>query len=161
MRERYEQEILPALIGKFGYSTPMQAPRLVKITLNMGLGEAKQNNKMLEAAQEQLATIAGQQPNVRRISSVTRRRPMRFSAGSIFSTRTSTSSPTFTTSRGCAMRRFESAETWIRPSTPGLQLHEGAERLQADDLALEPVALLDLRERRLARILLPRAQATA
>jgi large subunit ribosomal protein L5 len=66
VRERYEQEILPALIGKFGYSTPMQAPRLEKITLNMGLGEAKQNNKMFEAAQEQLAKIAGQQPNVRR-----------------------------------------------------------------------------------------------
>jgi large subunit ribosomal protein L5 len=66
LRERYEGEILPALIGKFGYSTPMQAPRLEKITLNMGLGEAKQNNKMLEAAQTQLATIAGQYPNVRR-----------------------------------------------------------------------------------------------
>src|SRR3954471_3171825 len=66
VRERYEQDVLPALISKFGYSTPMQAPRLEKITLNMGLGEAKQNNKMLEAAQEQLATIAGQQPNVRR-----------------------------------------------------------------------------------------------
>jgi large subunit ribosomal protein L5 len=66
VRERYEQEVLPALIAKFGYSTPMQAPRLEKITLNMGLGEAKQNNKMLEAAQEQLAKIAGQQPNVRR-----------------------------------------------------------------------------------------------
>ena len=66
LRERYEQEILPALIGKFGYTTPMQAPRLVKITLNMGVGEAKQDSKMLEAAQEQLATIAGQQPNVRR-----------------------------------------------------------------------------------------------
>jgi large subunit ribosomal protein L5 len=66
LRERYEQEILPALIEKFGYSTPMQAPRLEKITLNMGLGEAKQNNKMLEAAQTQLATIAGQHPNIRR-----------------------------------------------------------------------------------------------
>jgi len=66
LRERYEQEILPALTKKFGYSTPMQAPRLQKITLNMGLGEAKQNAKMLEAAQEQLATIAGQQPSIRR-----------------------------------------------------------------------------------------------
>jgi len=66
LRERYEQEVLPALIGKFGYSTPMQAPRLQKIVLNMGVGEAKQNAKMLEAAQEQLATIAGQQPSVRR-----------------------------------------------------------------------------------------------
>ena len=66
LRERYEQEVLPALIRKFDYSTPMRAPTLSKITLNMGVGEAKQNNKMLEAAQEQLATIAGQQPNVRR-----------------------------------------------------------------------------------------------
>jgi large subunit ribosomal protein L5 len=66
LRERYEQEVLPALTRKFGYTTPMQAPRLVKITLNMGVGEAKQDSKMLEAAQEQLATIAGQQPNVRR-----------------------------------------------------------------------------------------------
>jgi large subunit ribosomal protein L5 len=44
----------------------MQAPRLVKVTLNMGVGEAKQDSKMLEAATEQLATIAGQKPNVRR-----------------------------------------------------------------------------------------------
>jgi large subunit ribosomal protein L5 len=44
----------------------MQAPRMVKITLNMGVGEAKQDSKMLEAAREQLATIAGQQPNIRR-----------------------------------------------------------------------------------------------
>jgi large subunit ribosomal protein L5 len=66
LRERYQQEVQPALIRKFKYSTPMQAPNLSKITLNMGVGEAKQNNKVLEAAQEQLATIAGQQPSVRR-----------------------------------------------------------------------------------------------
>ncbi len=66
LRERYEQDVLPALTKKFGYSTPMQAPRVQKITLNMGVGEAKQNAKMLEAAQEQLATIAGQHPNIRR-----------------------------------------------------------------------------------------------
>jgi large subunit ribosomal protein L5 len=66
LRERYEQEVLPALTGKFGYSTRMQAPRLEKITLNMGVGEAKQDDKMLEAATEELATIAGQAPNVRR-----------------------------------------------------------------------------------------------
>jgi large subunit ribosomal protein L5 len=66
LRERYEQDVKPALIAKFGYSTPMQAPRIEKIVLNMGVGEARQNTKMLEAAQEQLATIAGQYPNVRR-----------------------------------------------------------------------------------------------
>jgi large subunit ribosomal protein L5 len=66
LRERYEQEILPALTKKFGYSTPMEAPRLVKITLNMGLGNEKQDKRAFELAQEQLATIAGQHPNVRR-----------------------------------------------------------------------------------------------
>jgi large subunit ribosomal protein L5 len=66
LRERYEQEVLPALIQKFGYSSPMDAPRLEKITLNMGVGEAKQDSNLLDAATEQLATIAGQRPNVRR-----------------------------------------------------------------------------------------------
>jgi large subunit ribosomal protein L5 len=66
LRERYEQEILPALTEKFGYSTPMQAPRLLKITLNMGLGTEKQDKRSFEAAQGQLALIAGQYPNVRR-----------------------------------------------------------------------------------------------
>jgi len=66
LRERYEQDVVPALTRKFGYTSAMQVPRLQKIVLNMGLGEAKQNTKMFEAAQEQLATIAGQQPNVRR-----------------------------------------------------------------------------------------------
>jgi large subunit ribosomal protein L5 len=66
LKDRYNDEIRPALVSKFGYSSPMQAPRLTKITLNMGVGEAKQDSKMLEAAQDQLATIAGQRPNVRR-----------------------------------------------------------------------------------------------
>jgi large subunit ribosomal protein L5 len=66
LRERYEQEVLPALTSRFGYTTPLQAPRLEKITLNMGIGEAKQDDKVLEAATEQLQTIAGQRPNVRR-----------------------------------------------------------------------------------------------
>jgi large subunit ribosomal protein L5 len=66
LRERYEQEVLPALTEKFGYSTPMDAPRLIKITLNMGLGTEKQDKRSFESAQEQLATIAGQHPNVRR-----------------------------------------------------------------------------------------------
>ena len=66
LKDRYNDEIRSALVERFGYSTPMQAPRLLKITLNMGVGEAKQDSKMLEAAQEQLATIAGQKPNIRR-----------------------------------------------------------------------------------------------
>ena len=66
LKDRYNEEIRDALVAKSGYSTPMQAPKLVKVTLNMGVGEAKQDSKMLEAAQEQLATIAGQKPNIRR-----------------------------------------------------------------------------------------------
>ncbi len=66
LKTRYYEEIRPALIERFGYSSPMQAPRLEKITLNMGVGMAKQDSKMLKAATEQLATIAGQQPSVRR-----------------------------------------------------------------------------------------------
>jgi large subunit ribosomal protein L5 len=66
LKERYESEIKPALVKRFRYTSAMQAPRITKITLNMGIGEAKQDAKMLESATEQLATIAGQQPNVRR-----------------------------------------------------------------------------------------------
>jgi large subunit ribosomal protein L5 len=66
LKDTYNDTIRPALVQKFGYTTPMQAPRMAKITLNMGVGEAKQDSKMLDAAREQLATIAGQQPNIRR-----------------------------------------------------------------------------------------------
>ncbi len=66
LKVRYEEEIAPALRKRFGYTNPMQVPKVDKITLNMGVGEAKQDSKMLEAAQEQLATIAGQKPSVRR-----------------------------------------------------------------------------------------------
>ena len=66
LKLRYQEEIRPALIERFGYSSMMQAPRVEKITVNMGVGDAKQDTKVLEAAQEQLATIAGQRPSVRR-----------------------------------------------------------------------------------------------
>ena len=66
LKERYEQEIRTGLVKRFGYTSMMQVPRVEKITLNMGVGEAKQDDKILDAATEQLATIAGQHPNVRR-----------------------------------------------------------------------------------------------
>jgi large subunit ribosomal protein L5 len=66
LRELYESELKPSLIERFRYPTPMAVPTLEKITLNMGIGEAKQNTQMLEAATDQLATIAGQRPSVRR-----------------------------------------------------------------------------------------------
>jgi large subunit ribosomal protein L5 len=66
LKDRYNDEVRPALVRAFGYSSIMEAPKLEKVTLNMGVGEAKQDSKMLEAAQGQLATIAGQKPNIRR-----------------------------------------------------------------------------------------------
>ena len=66
LKQRYLDEIRPQLIERFGYSTPMQAPRIEKVTVNMGVGDAKQDSRMLEAATEQLATITGQRPSVRR-----------------------------------------------------------------------------------------------
>jgi large subunit ribosomal protein L5 len=66
LKTRYIEQIRPALMQQFGYSTPMQAPRITKITVNMGVGDAKQDSKVLEAATEQLATITGQKPSVRR-----------------------------------------------------------------------------------------------
>jgi len=66
LKTKYDDTIRPALIERFGYSSPMQAPKIEKITVNMGVGEAKQDSKMLEQAQTELATITGQKPNVRR-----------------------------------------------------------------------------------------------
>jgi large subunit ribosomal protein L5 len=65
-KDRYESEIRPQLIQRFGYKSVMQAPRLVKITVNMGVGDAKQDSNLLENAANQLSVITGQKPNVRR-----------------------------------------------------------------------------------------------
>ncbi|MGI9117831.1 MAG: 50S ribosomal protein L5 [Gaiellales bacterium] len=62
LKERYEREIRPQLIEKFGYSSPMQAPRITKITLNMGVSDAKTDSKALDHAVEQMTQIAGQKP---------------------------------------------------------------------------------------------------
>jgi large subunit ribosomal protein L5 len=66
LKSRYVEEVRPRLISRFGYRSPMRAPKIEKITLNMGVGDAKQDSKALKAAQDQLATIAGQRPSVRR-----------------------------------------------------------------------------------------------
>jgi large subunit ribosomal protein L5 len=64
LKERYAAEVLPALMKEFGFENPMQAPRLEKVVVNMGLGEAIQNGKILDASIEQLAQITGQRPVV-------------------------------------------------------------------------------------------------
>ena len=62
MRAKYEQEVKKALMEKYGYKSPMQIPKLDKIVVNIGVGEAKDNAKALEAAVADLALITGQQP---------------------------------------------------------------------------------------------------
>jgi len=66
LREFYTQEVAPRLAETFKYKSPMQIPRLSKIVLNMGLGEAIQNIKILDSAAEELALISGQKPVVTR-----------------------------------------------------------------------------------------------
>ena len=62
LKDRYERELKPQLIEKFGYTSSMQAPKLVKITLNMGVSDAKTDSKALDHAVEQMTQIAGQKP---------------------------------------------------------------------------------------------------
>ena len=66
LKETYQTDLMPALTKEFGYTSPMEVPRLEKIVLNMGLGEAIQNIKVLDTAMEELALIAGQRPVVTR-----------------------------------------------------------------------------------------------
>ncbi len=62
MKDKYRREVVPVLMERYGYRNVMQAPRLEKIVLNIGIGEAIQNAKALEAAENDLAAIAGQHP---------------------------------------------------------------------------------------------------
>jgi large subunit ribosomal protein L5 len=64
LRERYAADVVPALTKEFGYANPMEVPRLSKIVVNIGLGEALQNAKAIDAAVGDLATITGQRPIV-------------------------------------------------------------------------------------------------
>ncbi len=64
LRLRYAAEVLPALLKEFGFTNPMQAPKLDKIVVNMGLGEAINNGKIIDASVEQLGQITGQKPVV-------------------------------------------------------------------------------------------------
>jgi large subunit ribosomal protein L5 len=62
MEEKYKSEIIPALMAKFNYKSIMETPKLDKIVINMGVGEAKENPKALDSAVNDLATISGQKP---------------------------------------------------------------------------------------------------
>lgn len=62
LKSYYQKEVVPALIRKFGYKNPMEVPKLEKVVVNMGLGEAIQNAKVLDTAAAELASITGQKP---------------------------------------------------------------------------------------------------
>ena len=64
LKTKYDDEIHPALMKHFEYSSSMQVPELQKISLNMGVGDAVQDNKLLEKAVEDLTIIAGQKPAI-------------------------------------------------------------------------------------------------
>jgi large subunit ribosomal protein L5 len=66
LRQRYDEVVRPALIEKFGYSNPLQVPRLDKVVLNMGVGESTADSKKASVAAEDLKLIAGQKPVVTR-----------------------------------------------------------------------------------------------
>jgi large subunit ribosomal protein L5 len=66
LRVRYREEIVPALVREFSYTSPMAAPRLDKVVINIGLGEAISNAKALDAASTDVATITGQKPVITR-----------------------------------------------------------------------------------------------
>ena len=66
LKQKYREEVVPALMKKFGYKNIMEVPKIEKIVVNMGVGEAVQNIKALENAMEDLALITGQKPSVRR-----------------------------------------------------------------------------------------------
>jgi large subunit ribosomal protein L5 len=66
LKERYREEVVPTLVKEFGYENVMQAPRLEKIVVNVGLGEAIQNAKALDSAAEDVSAITGQRPVITR-----------------------------------------------------------------------------------------------
>ncbi len=66
LKERYQKEVVPAMMERFGYKNVMQVPKLVRVSVNIGLGEALQNPKAIEYATNDLTVITGQKPVVRR-----------------------------------------------------------------------------------------------
>ncbi len=66
LKQKYEQEVVPSLMTEYDYANPMQVPRLEKVVLNIGLGEAIRDPRALEAASQQVATISGQRPVITR-----------------------------------------------------------------------------------------------
>ena len=66
LKQKYQEEVVPSLMAEYDYTNPMQVPRLEKVVINIGLGEAIKDPRALEAASQQVATISGQRPVITR-----------------------------------------------------------------------------------------------
>jgi large subunit ribosomal protein L5 len=66
LKQRYREQVVPELTKQFGYTNIMQVPRIEKVVINMGVGDAKEESKRLDAAVNELSIIAGQRPSIRR-----------------------------------------------------------------------------------------------
>ena len=66
LKTKYAETVVPSLNDQFGYTNPMQVPRVVKVVVNMGVGDAARDSKLIEGAVRDLATITGQRPEIRR-----------------------------------------------------------------------------------------------
>jgi len=66
LHERYRKEVIPALVKRFAYKNPLAAPKVAKVVVNIGLGEASQNIKLLDVAAQELGQITGQKPIITR-----------------------------------------------------------------------------------------------
>lgn len=120
LKQRYREEIRPALVQEFGYKSIMEAPELAKIVLNMGLGEAMENARALEATNEHLATITGQRPVVTKA-----RRSV-----AAFKVRKGMSIGTMVTLRGSRM--YEFFDRLVNAAMPRIRDFRGASRRSFD-----------------------------
>lgn len=113
LKRKYREEIIPAMIKRFGYKNVMQVPRLEKVVVNMGVGEASRDPKLLEAAMRDLALITGQKPKLARAKK----------SISAFKIRTGMPVGCFVTLRG--NRMYEFLERLIRVSIPRIRDFRG------------------------------------
>lgn len=113
LKRKYREEIIPAMVKRFGYKNVMQVPRLEKVVVNMGVGEASRDPKLLEAAMRDLALITGQKPKLARAKK----------SISAFKIRTGMPVGCFVTLRG--NRMYEFLERLIRISIPRIRDFRG------------------------------------
>lgn len=113
LKRKYREEIIPAMVKRFGYKNVMQVPRLEKVVVNMGVGEASRDPKLLEAAMRDLAVITGQKPKLARAKK----------SISAFKIRTGMPVGCFVTLRG--NRMYEFLERLIRISIPRIRDFRG------------------------------------